>query len=150
MYKRALHFLAIILLTIMQVGITKAESLTDVLEEAKEILESLSCETKGVSEYMFGEYTHSCIQTGAMNDTIATAMTGPYFPLVIMKTKISDTDLFDQPCSVQNRADPMNPEIEFAFCSNELLFAAKIEALGNLTTEITAKIFRCQKKTYRQ
>ncbi len=106
-----------------------------VLETIVDVLENLTCETKGMGDLLIrSEFSHTCVPAPFFTVAVATIL-GPfdYLP-AMLRLKINDHELFDEQfpggqCARNNKADYKNPTLTFALCNNAKLAKVRFNAI---------------------
>jgi type IV secretion system protein VirB6 len=92
-------------------------------------LETLSCETMADYQiFVNGEFKNTCITYPMFDILIGSIIYFDTYPGVVGRLRINDMNLFgiDQ-CSLDNRANPFDPRLQFGMCSNVKIFAIRVQ-----------------------
>ncbi len=107
------------------------------LDTIIDILSGLTCETQGVGDLLRTEFSHTCIPASFFSFGIANIISPGMYANTMLRLKINDHELFDIPynypggqCARNNKIDPIDPKITFAFCNNIKLAAVRVEAIA--------------------
>ncbi|WP_425360234.1 type IV secretion system protein [Candidatus Tisiphia endosymbiont of Ceraclea dissimilis] len=98
-------------------------------------LSRLTCETRGVGDLLRTEFSHTCIPGSFFSFATANIISPGVYANTMLRLKINDHELFDGDypggqCARNNKIDPNDPKLTFAFCNNIKLQTARIKAIG--------------------
>ncbi|WP_250310631.1 TrbL/VirB6 family protein [Rickettsia endosymbiont of Oedothorax gibbosus] len=107
----------------------------DTLDTIIDILSGLTCETQGVGDLLRTEFSHTCIPGSFFSFATANIISPGVYANTMLRLKINDHELFDRDypggqCARNNKIDPNDPKLTFAFCNNIKLQTARIKAIG--------------------
>ncbi|WP_425362854.1 type IV secretion system protein [Candidatus Tisiphia endosymbiont of Hybos culiciformis] len=105
------------------------------LDTIIDILSGLTCETQGVGDLLRTEFSHTCIPASFFSFGIANIISPGIYANTMLRLKINDHVLFDHDypggqCARNNKIDPNDPKLTFAFCNNIKLAAVRFEAIA--------------------
>lgn len=98
-------------------------------------LMNMTCEVSSfTNNYLLqGGYANTCVTEGLLNLQTQALMAPILFQQMIARLRLNDTRLFgNNNCSMENRADPDDPHINFYMCNNLLLIKERAVAFGNM------------------
>jgi type IV secretion system protein VirB6 len=132
---------------------TYADDSKTVLETIVDTVSHLSCQTQGVGDLLRSEFAHTCVPAPFFSFAIYNLLSPGIFVNSMLCLKINDESLFpgndkkvlDVPfpggsCTRQNRLDPENPVISFAFCNNIKLVAYNAKAVAKASIAIAESV----------
>ncbi|WP_341747913.1 type IV secretion system protein [Candidatus Tisiphia endosymbiont of Dascillus cervinus] len=98
------------------------------------ILLGLTCETQGVGDLLRTEFSHTCIPASFFTFAVANIISPGLYANTMLRLKINDHELFDGDypggqCARNNKIDPNDPKLTFAFCNNVKLAAVRVQAI---------------------
>ncbi|HJD64308.1 MAG TPA: type IV secretion system protein [Rickettsia endosymbiont of Sericostoma sp.] len=108
-------------------------------------LSSLTCETGGVGDLLRTEFSHTCIPGSFFSFATANIISPGVYANTMLRLKINDHELFDGDypggqCARNNKIDPNDPKLTFAFCNNIKLQTSRVKAIGNSAIAIAKAV----------
>ena len=131
-----------VILTIVTLLLRPVQAKADVLADVINVLTSLTCETQGVGELLTYDQAHSCVPMALSSIAIATIISPAIYLPLMLKLKIGFDELtfLEGNCKRANRANPANPQINFALCSDIELIVYRSELVAEATVAISIAI----------
>ncbi|WP_342267519.1 type IV secretion system protein [Candidatus Tisiphia endosymbiont of Empis tessellata] len=107
----------------------------DTLDTIIDILSGLTCETQGIGDLLRTEFSHTCIPASFFTFAVANIISPGLYANTMLRLKINDHELFDGDypggqCARNNKIDPNDPKLTFAFCNNVKLAAVRVQAIA--------------------
>lgn len=105
------------------------------LDTIIDILSGLTCETQGIGDLLRTEFSHTCIPASFFTFAVANIISPGLYANTMLRLKINDHELFDGDypggqCARNNKIDPNDPKLTFAFCNNVKLASVRVQAIA--------------------
>ncbi|KAJ6645077.1 hypothetical protein Bhyg_00278, partial [Pseudolycoriella hygida] len=105
----------------------------------------LTCETQGVGDLLRTEFSHTCIPGSFFSFATANILSPGVYANTMLRLKINDHELFKESfpggqCARNNKIDPKDPKLTFAFCNNIKLQTARVNAIATSAVAIAKAV----------
>lgn len=148
--KNALRNILLIATCFFSYENAKAEKAFPDMDDIQLAIDLLDCNISGQASFLLGQFNYTCVKPPSWShlfpSIVSRMVSGATGGLVEspfiagqkrMKMHYDNLNTLDGNCSFSDRADPVNPKIRFAFCSNALLaFYAKPLIIGDVVANL--------------